>query len=71
MDGRAYVQVYRDDRASDTELMADLIRQIMELKLSVDLRELRELLLELPDGTMTPLPLNEPAVIDATAHVAP
>ncbi len=70
MEGRAYVQVYRDGRASDTELMADLIRQIMELKLSVDLRELREMLLELPDGAMTPLPLKEPVVVDATAQAA-
>ena len=60
MEGKAYFQVYRDGRASDTELMADLIRQILELKLRVDLRELREMLVELPDGAMTPLPLREP-----------
>ena len=71
MEGKAYFQVYRDGRASDTDLMADLIRQILELKLRVDLRGLREMLVELPDGVMTPLPLKEPAVINTAANAAP
>ena len=71
MEGRAYFQVYRDGRASDTKLMADLIRQILELELSVDLRALREMLVDLPDGAMTPLPLKDFAVIDATAQAVP
>ena len=70
--GKAYFQIYRDGRASDSELMTDLIRQILELKLNADLRQVRELLLELPDGAMTPLPLREakPAVINTAAHTA-
>ena len=59
MEGKAYFQVYRDGRASDTELMADLIRQIIDLKLSADLRKVREMLLDLPDGAMTPLPVRQ------------
>ncbi len=55
-DGTAYFQVHRYGRATDSELMAILIRQVVKLKLDVDLRRLRELLIDLPDGAMTPLP---------------
>ncbi len=59
-DGRAYFQIYRDGRATDNELMADLIRQITKRGLAVDLRQLRSLLPELPDGVMIPLPPRNP-----------
>ena len=57
--GKGYFQVYRYGRATDSELMAGLIKQITALKLNVDLRKVRELLLDLPDGVMLPLPLGE------------
>ena len=58
--GRAYFQVHRDGVRRDGELMADIIRQANRLNLKADLREVRRLLLDLPDGAMTPLPLREP-----------
>ena len=71
-DGKAYFQIYRDGKAGDGELMADLIRQIRELNLDADLRKVRELLLELPDGAMTPLPPRETkaVVIDTAARTS-
>ena len=71
-DGKAYFQVYRHGRATDSELMAILIRRIAKLKLDVDLRGLRELLLDLPDGAMTPLPPRDtkPLMADTTTRTA-
>ena len=71
-DGKAYVQIYRDGKAGDGELMAALIRQIRELNLDADLRKVRELLLELPDGAMTPLPPRETkaVAIDTAARTS-
>ena len=71
-DGKAYFQIYRDGKAGDGELMADLIRQIRELNLDADLRKVRELLLELPDGAMTPLPPRETkaVAIDTAARTS-
>ena len=57
--GKAYFQVYRYGVADDSRLMADLMKQIASLNLSADLREVRRLLFDLPDGVMTPLPLRE------------
>ena len=57
--GKAYFQIYRYGIADDGQLMADLMRQIAGLNLRVDLREVRRLLLGLPDGIMTPLPPRE------------
>ena len=57
--GKAYFQIYRYGIADDGQLMADLMRQIAGLNLRVDLREVRRLLLGLPDGVMTPLPPRE------------
>jgi len=57
--GEIYFQIYRGGTTSDGDLMADLIQQIMELKLAVNLRKVRELLPKLPDGAMTPLPPKE------------
>lgn len=59
VEGRAYFQIYRYDTADDATLMADLIRQMGRLNINADLRELRQLLLDLPDGVMTPLPPRE------------
>ncbi len=72
MNGKAYFQVYRYGRATDSELMAILIGRIAKLKLDVDLRKLRELLLDLPDGAMTPLPPREtkPLMADTAAGTA-
>ena len=59
-EGKAYFQVHRYGVADDTRLMTDLMGQIAGLNLKADLRELRRLLLlDLPDGVMTPLPLRE------------
>ena len=71
-EGKAYFQVYRYGRATDGELMAILIGQIVKLKLDVDLRKLRELLLDLPDGAMTPLPPRDakPLMADTAAGTA-
>ena len=71
-DGKAYFQIYRDGKAGDGELMADLMRQIRELNLDADLRKVRELLLELPDGAMTPLPPRETkaVAIDTAARTS-
>ena len=71
-DGKAYFQIYRDGKAGDGELMAALIRQIRELNLDADLRKVRELLLELPDGAMTPLPPRETkaVAIDTAARTS-
>ena len=71
-DGKAYFQVYRYGRATDSELMAVLMGQIAKLELDVDLRKLRELLLDLPDGAMTPLPPREtkPLMANAAAGTA-
>ena len=71
-DGKAYFQIYRDGKAGDGELMADLIRQIREFNLDADLRKVRELLLELPDGAMTPLPPRETkaVAIDTAARTS-
>ena len=71
-DGKAYFQIYRDGKAGDGELMAALIRQIRELNLNADLRKVRELLLELPDGAMTPLPPRETkaVAIDTAARTS-
>ncbi len=58
-EGKAYFQIYRGDGTSDAELMADIMRQLGKLDLRADLREVRRLLLDLPDGAMTPLPPGE------------
>ena len=58
-DGKAYFQIYRDGVKPDAELMGDLMRQINNLNLHADLREVRRLLFDLPDGAMIPLPLRE------------
>ena len=55
-EGKAYFQIYRDGVKVDAELMGDLMRQIANLNLRADLREVRRLLFDLPDGAMTPLP---------------
>ena len=71
-EGKAYFQIFRDGKAGDGELMAALIRQIRELNLDADLRKVRELLLELPDGAMTPLPPRETkaVAIDTAARTS-
>lgn len=71
-DGKAYFQVYRYGRATDSELMAILIQRVVKLKLDVDLRKLRELLLDLPDGAMTPLPRRktQPLMADTATGTA-
>ena len=63
-EGKAYFQVYRYGVADDARLMTDLVGQIAGLNLKADLREVRRLLLGLPDGVMTPLPLREDLTSD-------
>ena len=58
-EGKPYFQTYRYGMADDGQLMAELMRQITRLNLNADLRGMRQLLLDLPDGVMTPLPLRE------------
>ena len=67
MEGKAYFQVFRDGVAEDGQVMADLIAQLAKLNLSADLREIRRLLIGLPDGVMTPLPPKEGLTSD-TSH---
>ena len=71
--GNAYFQIYRDGGAGDGvvgdgELMADIIRQATELELRADLRKVRELLFEVADGAMTPLPLVPAAPLETAAR---
>lgn len=65
--GNAYFQIYREGGAGDGKLMTDIIRQVTKLNLRADLRKLRELLLDLPDGAMTPLPMMTTTAPLATA----
>lgn len=71
--GNAYFQIYRDGGmgdgvVGDGELMADIIRQATELELRADLRKVRELLFEVADGAMTPLPLMPAAPLETAAR---
>ncbi len=66
-EGKPYFQIYRYGMADDGQLMAELMRQITRLNLKADLRGMRQLLLDLPDGVMTPLPLRE-SLTSGTSH---
>jgi L,D-transpeptidase ErfK/SrfK len=66
MEGKAYFQVFRDGVAEDVQLMTDLMAQLAGLNLDTDLRELRRLLIDLPDGVMTPLPSRDELTSDTS-----
>ncbi len=55
--GSSYFQVYRfNGKAGDEDLLSQMIRQLHHLKLAVDLRRLRDLLREAPNGTLIQIP---------------
>ena len=73
--GDAYFQIYRDGGleeggVGDGALMADIIRQVAQLNLRADLRKVRELLIEVADGAMTPLPLLPTAPLETADRTA-
>ncbi|MFQ5851721.1 MAG: L,D-transpeptidase family protein [Candidatus Binatia bacterium] len=55
---QAYFQVNRYQRRKDTDLLAELLRQVRGLGLAVDLRGMRNLLRKAQDGALIPVPLQ-------------
>lgn len=56
--GKPHFQVYRHRGYSDGQLMRDLIEQARNLGIDADLRELRQLLRRVPEGSVAPIPLK-------------
>lgn len=57
-EGKAYFQVHRYRGRKDGDLLMELIAQVRSLGLAVDLRQMRKLLRESPDGAVIPVPLQ-------------
>ncbi len=59
--GGSYFQVYRFGRTGDEELFSQILRQLRDLRIRADLRHIRDLLREAPNGSLIPIPTNWPA----------